>query len=63
MSKVQTKVVSVYWTPEYLEELDKVCERLSVRRNEFIKRAVEEALTREGHKDSSSPRYLKRLPG
>lgn len=60
--KHQSKCVSVYWTPAYLADLDTECKRLSVRRNEYIKRAVEEKLIRDNRNNPDSPYYLKRMP-
>lgn len=45
--KHQNKCVSVYWARIFLEGLDSLCRRLSVRRNDFIKEAVREKIQRE----------------
>jgi predicted transcriptional regulator len=43
----QDKCVNIYWTPEFVKELDELSEALSLRRNEFIKQAVLEKMERE----------------
>lgn len=45
--KKQDKMVSVYWTPAFVERLDAVAEYNSQRRNDYIKQAVKEKLERD----------------
>lgn len=45
--KKQTKMVSVYWNPEFVKRLDVMAERSSQRRNDYIKQAVKEKLERD----------------
>lgn len=39
-----TKMVSIYWTPEFVERLDRIAEQYGRTRNDFIKEAVGNAL-------------------
>lgn len=52
--KTQTKPVMTYWTPEFIAKLDTLVEKLSMRRNDFIKEAVREKYEREARKLKSA---------
>jgi len=61
--RVQTKCVSVYFDPGYVEDtLDPACKQARLRRNDYIKRAIEEKLIRDNRNNPDSPYYLKRMP-
>lgn len=40
-------MVSIYWTLAFINKLDKLATKLGLRRNEFIKAAVNEKIKRE----------------